>query len=106
VESNLEKFPFGSFKMVNMAPYPVRINVGEKMIEIAVGAESSYSPTVVAGDSVAVTIDYNPGNGWQLLSSARWASRTDRRSLVCFEFDKVSKRMTIKSVPLRNNPKN
>jgi hypothetical protein len=105
VESKLEKFPFGSFKMVNMAPYPVRINVGDKMIEIAVGAESSYSPTVAAGDSVAVTIDYNPGNGWQLMSSARWASRKDRRSLLCFEFDKVSKRMAIKSVPLRNNPK-
>ncbi len=104
VDGSLEKFPLGSFKMVNLSPYPVRINVGSRMIEIAVGAESVFSPTVAAGESVAVTIDYNPGNGWQLMSSARWASRKDRRSLVCFEFDKLGKRMNIKSVPLRDHP--
>jgi len=29
--------------------------------------------------------------------------RNDRRTLVCFQLDPVSKRMNIKSVPLREN---
>ena len=57
-----------------------------------------------AGEAVAVTIDHRSGDDWQLLSSARWASRIDRRTLVCVHWDEGNKRMFVKSVPLREIP--
>ena len=48
-------------------------------------------------------MDYKTGENWTLLSSARWAARNDRRTLVCFLLDPASKRMNIKSVPLRES---
>lgn len=101
VEGGIDPFPLGSFKFVNMSPNPVRVASGEKVIEIAAGAESLYQPKIPAGESMPVTIDQKTADGWQLVSSAQWASREDRRTLVCFLLDPVSKRMTVKSVPLR-----
>lgn len=49
-------------------------------------------------------MDYKSGENWVLLSSARWALRNDRRTLVCFHLDPGSKRMNVKSVPLRDKP--
>ena len=102
VEGDIEQFSPGGFKFVNLSPNRVRVTCGEKVIEIDVGAESFYQPKIPAGESMPVTIDQKTGDDWQLVSSAQWASREDRRTLVCFLLDPVSKRMTVKSVPLRD----
>ncbi len=104
VESELGKFPMGSFKLLNLSPHPVRFTLGDGVIEIGPGADSLLRPGVPAGEAVAVTIDHKSAEAWQLLSSARWASRIDRRTLVCVQWDKSSKRMVVKSVPLREIP--
>lgn len=101
VEADLSKFSLGSFQLVNLSPNPVRVTSGEQVIEIGAGAETLYKPKVAVGESMSVTIDHKTGDSWQLVSSAQWASRDDRRTLVCFLLDPVSKRMMIKSVPLR-----
>jgi hypothetical protein len=105
VEADPRKFPLGSFHLVNLSPNPVRI-IHE---EIEIGLESAdsriFTPDHAAGESLAVQLDYKSGDNWVLLTSARWAARDDRRTLVCFQLDPVSKRMNIKSVPLREAPK-
>lgn len=101
VESGPETFPMGSFKLLNLSPHPVRVTFGEVVTPIEPGAETLLKPGVPPGEAVAVTIEHKSGDEWQLLSSARWASRTDRRTLVCIQWDAGSKRMALKSVPLR-----
>jgi hypothetical protein len=102
VEADSAKFPLGSFSLVNLSAQPVRLNQGEKVIELESAAAQNFTPEVPAGDGSAVTMDYKSGENWVLLSSARWALRNDRRTLVCFHLDPVSKRMNVKSVPLRD----
>jgi hypothetical protein len=104
VETELVKFPLGSFKFLNLSPTSVRISHDEHVIELESGDERDFMPDVPAGEVFAVKMDHKSGGNWALLSSARWASRNDRRTLVCFQLDPVSKRMIVKSVPLRGDP--
>ena len=104
VEADSAVFPPGSFKLVNLSPNPVRVSHGEKVIELENAGDQVFKPEVPAGESLAVTVDFKSGENWALLSSARWAARNDRRTLVCFQLDPVSKRMVVKSVPLRESP--
>jgi hypothetical protein len=104
VEMEAKTFPLGSFNLVNLSPHSVRINHDEEVIELESGAARIFTPDHSAGDSLAVKMDYKTGETWLLLSSARWAARNDRRTLVCFQLDSASKRMNVKSVPLRGIP--
>lgn len=106
VEGDIRDFPLGSFKFVNISPHPLRVVFGGNVIEVQAGAEALFNPKSPAGEVMPVTVDYKTGENWQLVSSANWASRDDRRTLVCFQFDTGSKRMVIKSVPLRGNTAN
>jgi hypothetical protein len=105
VEADSKKFPLGSFHLVNLSPNPVRIIHEEIEIELESAGSRIFTPDHAAGESLAVQLDYKAGDNWVLLTSARWAARDDRRTLVCFQLDPVSKRMNIKSVPLREAPK-
>lgn len=105
VEGELDQFPMGSFKLVNLSPNPVRITAGEDVFEIKAGADTLFKANVPAGGAMPVTIDQQIAEKWQLVSSSQWASRDDRRTLVCFLLDPVSKRMKIQSVPLRTAAK-
>ncbi|MEY4243041.1 MAG: hypothetical protein RLZZ245_626 [Verrucomicrobiota bacterium] len=104
VEADPKQFPLGSFNLVNFSPNPVRIVHEEVMIELESAGGRIFTPDQAAGESLAVRMDYKAGENWTLLSSARWPVRNDRRTLVCFQLDPVSKRMNIKSIPLRENP--
>lgn len=105
VEAAIAKFPLGSFKFVNLSPNAVRASYGEVVIEIESGGENLFKPNVRAGEAMAVTIDSQNEGTWSLMSSARWAARSDRRTLVCFYLDPSTKRMLVKSVPLRDKAK-
>lgn len=101
LDADKEKFPLGSFSMVNLSPHAVRISHDEKVIELEVSGGQVFKPDHSAGEALSMRMEYKNGENWLLLSSARWASRDDRRTLVCFQMDPSSKRMNIKSVPLR-----
>ena len=101
VEGDMSDFPMGTFKMVNLAPHPVRITSGGEVVEIKAGDDYLYKQSAAAGTAVPVTIDHKAGDDWQLVSSTKWAARNDRRTLVCFLLDANSGRMVVKSVPLR-----
>jgi hypothetical protein len=104
VEMDSKKFPLGSFHLVNLSPHPVRILHDEEVIELQSEDVRIFIPDHSAGDSLSMRMDYKHDDNWLLLSSARWPSRNDRRTLVCFQLDPASKRMNVKSVPLRPNP--
>jgi len=104
VEMDPKQFPIGSYHLVNLSPNPVRIIHEEVMIELQSAGGQVFTPDHAAGESLAVRMDYKTGGNWVQLSSAPWAARNDRRTLVCFLLDAASKRMNVKSVPLREKP--
>lgn len=103
VEGDAKKFPLGSFNLVNLSPHDVRITHEDEVIELETKTTRIFKPDHPAGESLAMSMDYKTGENWTLLSSARWPARNDRRTLVCFQLDPASKRMNVKSVPLRGN---
>jgi hypothetical protein len=106
VDAAPAKFPLGSYHVVNLSPHLVRINRDKTTVEIPAAGAHVYQAKSDDGAPLAITIDYKPENEWLLLSSSNWASRDDRRTLVCIVEDPSSKRMVIKSIPLRpfSNP--
>ena len=102
VAGSLDQFPLGSYSLVNMSAHSMRVTAGSEVIEIKAGGVGLLKFNVPAGSAMPVTIDQQNGEDWQLVSSAQWASRDDRRTLVCFVLDPASKRMMVKSVPIRD----
>jgi hypothetical protein len=101
IDADPARFPLGSYLLVNLSPHPIRITHDKESIEIAASGTHVYQPQVAAGEALAITIDYKLEEEWVLLSSSNWSNRNDRRTLVCLIEDPASKRMTIKSIPLR-----
>lgn len=101
VDADPARFPLGSYHLINLSPHPIRITHDKESIEIPASGSHIYQPQVAAGEALAITIDYKLEEEWLLLSSSNWSNRNDRRTLVCLLEDPASKRMTIKSIPLR-----
>lgn len=101
VDMGTDKFPLGSYQIVNLSPHPVRFKTNDKSKEIAPNAEMLFNPSLKDGEVAAVTVEYKLGEDWLVVSSSRWAGRKDRRTLVCIHQSPQNKRMLIKSVPLR-----
>ncbi len=104
IEMEPGKFPLGSYHLVNLSPNPVRITHEGVIIELQSDGGQVFIPDHAAGESLAMRMDYKAGENWVQLSSAPWASRNDRRTLVCFQLDAATKRMNVKSIPLRESP--
>lgn len=98
------KFPLGSYHVVNLSPHPIRITLGKNSVEVPAASSHVYHPKRDDGETLSITINYKPEKEWLLLSSSNWANRQDRRTLVCIVEDNASKRMAIKSIPLRPEP--
>ena len=94
-------FPNGSYMLANLSPHPVRFRFEGNTVEIAPDSERPFNPELRQGEITAVTIEYKIGEDWLAVSSSRWASRRDRRTLVCIYQNPENDRMLIKSIPLR-----
>ena len=101
VDMDNNRFPLGSYQIVNLSPHPLRFKTEDKATEIPPNAELLFNPAIKEGEVAAVTVEYKPGQDWLVISSSRWAGRKDRRSLVCVHQNPQSQRMLIKSIPLR-----
>jgi hypothetical protein len=101
VESAESGFSMGGFNFINLSPHAVKVKMDDEVFEVASGAKHLFKPAGKAGGIIPVTIDYQNGDAWQLMSSARWAARADRRTLVCIQLDARTRRMVVKSIPLR-----
>ncbi len=101
IDSDEKSFPIGSYRFVNLSPYPVRINFGDHSMEFAPATDKLFNPKVKAGELLSVSIDYQLKEDWLPVSSSRWAYRKDRRTLVCIYQSLQTQRMLLKSIPLR-----
>jgi hypothetical protein len=101
VDMDTAPFPLGSYQIVNLSPHPLRFKTDGKTTDIAPNAQMTFNPALKDGEVAAVTVEYKLGEDWLVASSSRWAGRMDRRTLVCIHQNPQTKRMLIKSIPLR-----
>ena len=101
IEGNLKSFPMGGYYFVNLLPHAMKIKIGDTAIELGPNENKMVEPKSAAGEVMPVTIEYLNDGHWLLASSARWSYRLDRRTIIGVRLDPRSKRVVVKSIPLR-----
>jgi hypothetical protein len=98
---DLENFPLGVYRMINVSPYPIRGAISRKFIEAQPGGIANLELTGEPGSIAPVRFEFFDQGRWNLLTETRCAIRKDRRWLTCIYKDPVSGRMNIRSIPDR-----
>lgn len=96
-----EKFPLGTYRLVNLSPHAVRGAVGRSFAEAKPGAIAGLELQGEAGETQAVKFEFQQDGRWNRLTESRAAVRRDRRWLVCIYEDPASHRMNLRSIPDR-----
>jgi hypothetical protein len=101
IEGKLKNFPMGGYYFINLLPQSMKIKIGDTSIELKPNENKMVEPKSAAGEVTPVTIEYLNDGHWLLASSARWTYRPDRRTIIGVRLDPRSKRVVVKSIPLR-----
>ncbi len=101
VDHDSTTFALGSYRMINLAPYPVRGAVAEVQVEAKPGGIANLTPKGEPGDIVPVRFEYFDNDRWNGLTETRAAIRKDRRWLMFVYKDPDSGRMNIRTIPDR-----
>ncbi|MCU0747971.1 MAG: hypothetical protein MUF13_00290 [Akkermansiaceae bacterium] len=100
---DLNDFPLGAYRMINVSPHPVRGSVARQYVEAKPGGMADLEPMGEPGAIVPVRFEFFDNGRWNLLTETRAAIRKDRRWLTCVYQDPVTGRMNIRSIPDRTN---
>lgn len=95
-------FPLGTYRMVNLSPYPVRGVVGKSIVRAKPGGTGNLKPEGEPGSVQPARFEYHSKDRWNLLTETRCAVRKDRRWLMCVFEDPRSRRINIRSIPDRS----
>lgn len=98
---DLQDFPLGVYRMINISPHPIRGAIARDFIEAKPGGVANLKPAGEPGSVVPVRFEYFDQGRWNLLTETRCAIRKDRRWLTCIYQDPVTGRMNIRSIPDR-----
>lgn len=102
---DLQNFPLGVYRMINISPYPIRGAIAKKFIEAKPGGVANLELVGKPGSIAPVRFEFFDEGRWNLLTETRCAIRDDRRWLTCIYKDPVSGRMNIRSIPDREIPR-
>lgn len=95
-------FPLGTYRMVNLSPYPVRGVIGRSTVRAKPGRSANLEPEGEPGSVQPARFEYRSQDRWNLLTETRCAIRKDRRWLMCVFEDPRSGRINIRSIPDRS----
>ncbi|MCB1133646.1 MAG: hypothetical protein KDN05_21180, partial [Verrucomicrobiae bacterium] len=98
---DLQDFPLGVYRMINISPHPIRGAIARNYIEARPGGIANLKPAGEPGDVMPVRFEYFDEGRWNLLTETRCAIRRDRRWLTCVYQDPATGRMNIRSIPDR-----
>jgi hypothetical protein len=96
-------FPLGSYKFINMTPYPVRGAIGGSVVKLPSGKVNTFKPKGQAGDVMLVRFEYYIDKKWRPMAETRWANRDDRRQIICIYQDPRAGRIDMRSIPDRTH---
>ncbi|WP_156817257.1 hypothetical protein [Rubritalea marina] len=92
-------FPYGSYKLINASPYPVRGLVGKTKVFATSKKVTSFQPSF-NGKLLDVHFQYKQAPEWKTFGRTRWVEER-RQSLLCAYQDPRTKRMKIRGLVLR-----
>ncbi|MGC4013342.1 MAG: hypothetical protein QM755_02320 [Luteolibacter sp.] len=94
-------FPYGSYRVANLSPFPVRGAIGKSYVELKSAAMGTIKPQGEPGEVQPSRFEFQDNNRWNLLTETRCAVRNDRRWLLCIYRDPDSGRMNLRCIPDR-----
>lgn len=103
LDHDIEDFPLGVYRMINVSPHPVRGAIARSYIEAKPGGIANLKPEGNPGTVVPVKFEFFDQGRWNLLTETRCAIRDDRRWLTCIYQDPVTGRLNIRSIPDRSH---
>ncbi|RYD56175.1 MAG: hypothetical protein EOP83_21405 [Verrucomicrobiaceae bacterium] len=99
-----DRFPLGTYRLVNVSKHPVRGAIGRSYAEVKPGGVASLKLLGDEGATQGVKFEFNEKGKWNRLTETRAAVRRDRRWLVCVYQDPSTQRMNLRSIPDRDYP--
>ena len=96
-----EKFPLGTYRLVNVSKHAVRGAIGRSYAEVKPGGIAGIELQGENGATQGAKFEFLEEGKWNRLTETRCAVRRDRRWLVCVYQDPATKRMNLRSIPDR-----
>lgn len=103
IDSNVDDFPYGSFKMVNFSQHPVRGLVGKTQVYSKPKSITFFNPSDNVTDLLDVHFQYKLTEVWKTFGRTRWVNEKTKRKLLCAYIDQKTERMRIRSLPLKRS---
>ncbi|MCW1885011.1 hypothetical protein OKA04_09755 [Luteolibacter flavescens] len=104
IDYTRERFPLGTYRLVNVSKHPVRGAIGRAYAEVKPGGVAGIELQGEEGTTHGVKFEFNDKGKWNRLTESRAAVRRDRRWLVCVYQDPKTQRMNLRSIPDRDYP--
>lgn len=94
------KFPNGSYKLVNLSPYPIRGLIGKgTKFNCPASRVAMFKTKGEPGESLPVLFQFRSKDRWRRLTETRWAHSENGRVLLCAFLDQSTNRMKLRSIP-------
>lgn len=94
-----KEFPMGSTRVLNLAPFPIRLNLAGKDMDPIKGGENSIYPQVKVVDEwnmFQARVDFFTQEQWVPVANQSWKSNAGKRDLVVTMFDQATKTPAIR----------
>lgn len=101
IDYSHDRFPLGTYRLVNVSKRAVRGAIGRKFAEVQPGGIAGIELEGENGATQGVKFEFQEEGKWNRLTETRCAVRRDRRWLVCVYQDPATQRMNLRSIPDR-----
>ncbi|BCU78085.1 hypothetical protein [Luteolibacter sp. LG18] len=102
IDYSQDRFPLGTYQLLNISGTPVRGAIGPSYAEVKPGAIGGIALQGENGTVQGVRFEFLETGKWSRLTETRCAVRRDRRWLVCVYQDPSTQRMNMRSIPDRS----
>jgi len=101
VERSLDKFPNGSYTLINFSPLEIRGLVGKTRVIAPAKKITRFNPSSNKETLLDVHFKYQREDDWKTFGRTRWVNEKNKRTLLLAYPDSKTKRMKIKGIPVR-----
>jgi len=101
IDYSQDRFPLGTYQLLNISGTPVRGAIGRSYAEVKPGGLAGIELQGDNGAVQGVRFEFLETGTWNRLTETRCAVRRDRRWLVCVYQDPSTQRMSLRSIPDR-----
>jgi hypothetical protein len=102
LDQDQREFPLGTYRVINISPFPIRGAIGKSYVEAKPGAITGLALQGSPGTILPARFEYSENSAdWSRLTETRCAVRDDRRWILCVYQDPKTKRMNMRSIPDR-----